>query len=184
MTEPNESRWVFILPQPAQSETVTHWPAASTLCERTVADSLVALWQEQATKLAAVLASTEFLPTVKGQLNLGGIAKIDRKVFQCELDGLTLNVPARDVGDYLHILAERMQKLETVGGQPYCTVPSWPSNIFLSIAHCASLVKQLQSVLAEAEAIATIENDEFNREITTSPFFSAPKRPVGPMGKA
>lgn len=182
-----ESRWVFIYTPLDQPEGVTHYPPGRTLCERTVAAVIVLAWKAQVELLAGTkLAEVVIEPTEKGWLDLGGIARIDQTILTLRpFDGLTLSVPARHVGSYLDVLEElTTAPRERVAEQLYVTVPAMRLGIFLSVGQCAALAEHLREVLAEAKAVATIENDQFNKMIAKTPHVIAPLRPVGPIGDA
>jgi len=182
-----ESRWVFLRTLTEQPEGVTHYTPLCTLCERTVGEVLLLSWRAQIAKIpGAKLATTTIEPTEKAWLDLGGMAKIDRKIFTLEpLHGLTLEVPAQHVANYIDVLKELLDApREKVGERLFVTIPSRHMGIFLTVSECIQIGARLTEILAEAEAIATIENDEFNKMIAKAPHVVAPKRPVGPMEKA
>jgi len=182
-----ESHWVFLRTLTEQPEGVTHYPPLRTLCERTVGEVLLLSWRAQSAKIPnARLAETTIEPASKGWLDLGGMAKIDRKIFTLEpLHGLTLEVPAQHVANYIDVLKELLDApREKVGERLFVTIPSRHMGIFLTVSECIQIGARLTEILAEAEAIATIENDEFNKIIAKAPHVVAPKRPVGPVGDA
>jgi len=182
-----ESRWVFLRTLTEQPEGVTHYTPLCTLCERTVAEVLLLTWRAEVAKIpGSKMAETTIEPTEKAWLDLGGMAKIDRKIFTLEpLHGLTLEVPAQHVANYIDVLKELLDApREKVGERLFVTIPSRHMGIFLTVSECIQIGARLTEILAEAEAIATIENDEFNKMIAKAPHVVAPKRPVGPMGDA
>lgn len=182
-----ENHWVFLRTLAEQPEGVTHYPPIRTLCERTVGEVLLLAWQAQIAQIpGAKLATTTIEPTEKGWLDLGGMAKIDRKIFILEpLHGLTLEVPAQHVANYIDVLKELLDApREKVGERLFVTIPSRHLGIFLTVSECIQIGARLTEILAEAEAIATVENDEFNKMLARAPHVVAPKRPVRPMEKA
>lgn len=173
-----------------QPEGVTHYPPESTLCERSVVAAVMRVWEEQIAKIpGAVMATMEVKPAPQGGwLDLGGMAKIDRKIFSLVLDDeLLLTVPARDVAAYIeHIEWKLSQPAEMFGGRNFWTLASMRLGLLLSEEQCKAVYGQLQAIVEEAEAIANIENDQFNKEIADAdlPHVTAPRRPVKPMERA
>lgn len=190
MTKQNNSRWVRIMISDEQSESVTHYPPANTLCERSVATDVLAEWRAQIAGIpGAVMAKIEVLSAPGGGwLDFGGMRRIDRKTFSVRLnDELLLVVPAKDVVDYIEDIEWRLtQPAEVLGGKRFRTIPSLHLSILLSEEQCLEVLNCLRTIAAEAEAFATIENAQFNHDIADAnhPNVVAPRRPVGPMGRA
>jgi hypothetical protein len=169
--------WTFL--NPVHDILSTHVPPR-TVCEESVVPAIEAAW-EAAREPEMVLAKMERVPTDTAWLDLGGIANIHRRVYTLDpIDGLILTVPAKDVGDYLDILAARAERgVEKIGEGSYYTLPSMHLGILLSIDQCILLTLKLREILAEADAIATIENEAFNQDMASTKLVHAPLRPVG-----
>jgi hypothetical protein len=168
--------WVFL--NPLFDDTSTHAPPR-TVCEESVVPALEAVWAATV-QPGMVVAKMECKPQGSAWLDLGGIAQVNRKIYRLDpIDGLILTVPARDVGDYLDILAARAErKPERIGEGSYYTIPSMHLGILLSINQCILLALRLRGIVAEADAIASVENDAFNQDMASTKLVHAPLRPV------
>ena len=180
--------WTFLNPKMDATPLPSHVPPR-TVCEESVADDLEVVWRREAAKDPAItlLADIEREPTDKVWLDLGGIAKIDRKIYTLDpIDGLTITVPAKDVEGYLETLSKRSDPKfgEEIGGRLYFTMPSMHVGVMLSVEQCDTLRERLSEISVEAAAIATIENDDFNRNVVNPRLIHAKKRPTGPIEDA
>jgi len=149
--------------------------------------ALRSFWENDVAQTpGAVLAPTD-LVIGAAWLDLGGIARVDRKIYDLDLgDGLNITVPARDVEDYINIIKSRQERPEEIDGKLFLTIPAMHVNVFLSLPRVAILLDHLQKILPEASAIATAENDHFNKSFVDDPKPNvvAPRRRTGPMGEA
>jgi hypothetical protein len=169
--------WVFL--NPVYDPASTHVPPR-TVCEESVVSALEAVWATQV-EPDMIIAKMEHKPQDSAWLDLGGIAHVNRKIYTLDpIDGLILTVPAKDVGDYLDILAARAErKPEKIGEGSYYTIPSMHLGILLSINQCILLALKLRAIVAEADAIASVENEAFNQDMASTKLVHAPLRPVG-----
>lgn len=115
-------------------------------------------------------------------LDLGGILWEHRKEYEFVIEDLRIRVPAHQVTDYLELL-DRIPE-ESVDDFCFYGVPTLHWKLLLSPVSRSLLIKEMQSVAAEASTIATIENDHFNKMVENSSHVQAPKRPLGPMGES
>jgi hypothetical protein len=172
--------WVILEPIPGEG--ATHFPPRC-VCEKHHAESLVAAWAERLAveEPDGILSTVRHKETSEAWLDLGGIIQINRKIYTLKpIDGRTLTVPAGHVEGYLSMLKTRGERApEELGGMPFYTLPSMHLRILLSLSQCDTLARILSEISIEADAIATIENDFFNKSIADSDHMVAPKRPTG-----
>ena len=179
-----EKTWTFL--NQKFDEATSHAPPR-TVCEELVATDLEALWKSEAAKDPTVtrLAEMERVPTKTVWLDLGGIAHKDRKIYSLDpIEGLTITIPANDVAAYLDLLqAASEREPEKIGEKGYYTLQSMHVGVLLSVDQCILLAVRLRTILPEAEAIASIENDAFNRQMDKVGV-RANRRPTIPTGEA
>ena len=180
MKLPNAMTWVFI--EAKHTEGATHF-LPRCVCKRHLAESLEPAWAEKLAREdpGSKLSAFSYRDTQKAWLDLGGMALSDRKIYTLEVDGLTLTVPATHVGGYLDMLETRDDRPpESIGATPFYMLPSMHLKVILTLDQCDTLALNLLEISAEADAIASIENDAFNKAMeSTSSRVSAPKRPTG-----
>jgi len=190
----DQSTWVFVFSH--SFEGVALRPP-NTICERQVLEDLRAAWSEEAKKHEVSLPALGTLPHGDMiSLDLGGIAHMDRKVYTLQIsDRFGVDIPATDVGSYLSILKRLRDKNmpESIGKGLYYTLPSMRGGVLLSLDQVEHLVPALVAISIEASAIASVENHQFNQDITditnngrdkNSIFVLAAKRPTGEFGEA
>lgn len=106
----------------------------------------------------------------KGGICLPGMRLADETWVDLEVDGLTLHMPAVDVGTYLSILEGLPMRLDF--GREYWKLHGDHHCLCLLQKQRDALLKELKRVLPEANAIADVETREFNkrmREINEHP---------------
>jgi hypothetical protein len=111
--------------------------------------------------------------------DLGGVMMADRHEYPLLVDGLDLRVPATDFAHVYEALRER--EPEYVGGARFYGMNGWLRNVALLPAQRDFVLSQMQRLLPEALATASIENAEFNRRMVDArpPNTALRRRPVG-----
>ncbi len=183
-----KTQWVILTP--AYEEQVEGEPTRCspprTICAVSVHEALLTAWQQLAETQGGVLVQIELQSLPSMWLDMGGMCKIDRKIYDLQIaPGLAYTIPAQDVEAYLgHIDDREGRAPEEIGGTPYRTLSSMHAGVCLTMEQFATVKRQLQEIATEAAAFASAENNEFNEKITVCANVKAPKRPVGPMGDA
>jgi hypothetical protein len=126
-------------------------------------------------------------------LDVGGIMWSGRHEYDFVLDGLKVKIPAIDVGVFLNmaetakseVLSGHLPTTEYVSREVYRIHTFMDWRLLLSPKNRLALFMELKKIEKEAAAIATVENDRFNKDLVDKPHpnVRARRRPVGPIGK-
>lgn len=116
--------------------------------------------------------------------DLPGIAYIHRHMHTIQVDGLEIDIPATDVEEILE-KAENLSVRNEIG-KSYYKLHGFHRCICLTPEQRQELVDALKAILPEANAIASAENEEFNKKLVgTHKNILVKPRPVKkPKGKA
>ncbi len=181
--------WTVIHPDgsslPEGDNTEYRWVPSIMAPTSIIDTALAACAREVAERPGSVLGPYKREARTTHWLDLGGIAWSERKLYElAPIDGLTLSVPATNVEGYIEVIdscrPERATQLE--GAPVVWRLPVYVIELWLEQRHLAELRAQLNALLPEANAIASIENDRHNRKMYEArlrgvPVLS-PKRPV------
>jgi len=113
-------------------------------------------------------------------LDAGGMIAENQRTFERDFFGLELSIFAIHVDVVMSGAVKPAQRR----GHGLLYVPSWPVGIALDDKQHNELYRWLLAIGPEAAAIASVENEEFNKRFVSSPYVKAAPRPVGPKGDA
>lgn len=105
------------------------------VAESSLVDLILLECTREVTAKGLPLGSYTREPTKKHRLDFGGIAWAHRKLFEIELDGLKLTVPAKDVADYFEMADARLGRKEFANSTVFEWLPAGDTTTFPVIAH-------------------------------------------------